>query len=463
MKKFLLQSILFVSAAVVGLLTGCTEPESQETISVSDSQVTLLGDGSETQAITILSAPGEVAAEAGASWLRVSDIVDNVLSISADPNDSGSERSSFIELTSGKAVVSIKVRQLAAEGSGVHFRYLNDYRFSAMSPNGRWIGAVREEFTDDGEQGFIPAFIDTETNELFELPIIRTSACNIQGINCVSNDGKMFVFNANATSSGIIDLEGNLTFPQGLEDTEDINWNDRVPDINATSEDGSIWVGYQFRNVLGYTYHPVIVENGVPRLLPMPETDYAGHPWSENINGIIVHGCSADASIIYGMDMGYANGAVYWTKADNYAEAHWVKKADDIQDDGEDVNIVNGVLGNGFTTAISPNGEWLAVDGGFVRFVDGYTDGIVYPASGLSMGATNDGIGFTQSGVVDIVNNASLGSTAEWVSAQYDGISYSGGWIEFQSADGRCLKGTREETGNSSTVHYGWYIFRDVQ
>ena len=87
-----------------------------------------------------------------------------------------------------------------------------------MSPNGRWIGAVREEFTEDGEQGFIPAFIDTETNELFELPIIRTSACNIQGINCVSNAAQMFVFNANATASGLIDLDGTLTFPQALED-----------------------------------------------------------------------------------------------------------------------------------------------------------------------------------------------------------------------------------------------------
>lgn len=452
MKKIFLQSILFVSAAMVGLLTGCTSETKSETLSVSDAQITLLGDGSETQSVTILNAPGAVEVEALADWVKVSEIVDNVFTVSADPNDMGSERSTRIMLTSGKTSAEISVRQLAVDELGVHYRYMNDYRFAAMSPGGRYIGAVREEFTSDGEQGFIPAFLDTETGELTELPIIRTSACNIQGFSTVTDDGKMFVFNANNTNSGIIDIEGNLTFPEEIKDSG-LDMDGRRPVVSAVSTDGSIWVGYQFRNVGGYIYRPVVFENGTPRLLPMPETDSNGNDWTVNGAGMIACGCSADGKIIYGTEFGEFLCMVYWTAEDNYSTPRWVSQE-------------NSFFCANDNTCISPNGEWLA---GLTGTADAYSGGFYnlkeqkfYPADGTPIGVTDDGFGFTTGAqVVDIVNNTSR-SAASWIQDNY-GISISSGSIEYMTADGRCLMGSRTEMGGIGELIFRWFIYKDAE
>ena len=436
-----------VGAVAVAMLAGCTTDvtEKKGYISISDSQITLLGNGSEAQMVTILDAPGEITVETGASWLHTSDIVDNVLSVTADPNDAASDRSTEIRLTSGEATATIKVRQLGADALGVHYRYLNDYRFSAISPNGRWIGAIREEFTDDGEQGFIPAVIDTETNELTEFEIIRTSACNIQDLNCVSNDGKMFVFNSNHTSTGIIDLRtGELSFPKGLENTEEINWNGRIPDITATSEDASIWVGYQFRNALGFLYRPVMVVNGEPQLLPMPETDAQGRSWPENYNGLICQGISPDGKVIWASDYGSDNGGtVYWTAEDNYSTPHWLTD--------ENGNITGG----GFS--FSPNCELVSVGGKTYNLADGSE----YPYGVSSI--SNDGWGFSGNSVVNVFSGATM-PMSEWISENFEGLTLPGDCIVSRlSTDGRVLSGIRPEQGVVQTKIFGWYAFKDVQ
>lgn len=470
-----MKKLSFFAAAVI-LLAGCTQAPKNEYVKLSDAACTFRAADNLPQTVRV-NASGSWTAESGASWLTVEQQADALVLTVAD-NDTDYDRSTEILIASGRAEASISVSQLAADSNIARLRILKTFSGgTVMSKSGRYVGGIISELQPDESYCYYPVIIDLETDEWTTTGPFPSAQYMLLKPHAISDQGQIFCFNAQDSSCPIIDLQGDVLMPQGIDGFK------HNPTVQGISEDCRIWVGYQQTgdHENNNLYHPVKWVDGVPELLPMPEASLRGEPF---VNGIMARGCSADGSIIYGsswdnLDFGmvyWKDGKVDWAGSD----VRRIHKETDIY--GEEITCVDAMRCMADLTQISPNGKWIA---GQYRYeiVDenGYYSIATYPCvfnteTGKTViikdygervvsHITNDGIvcianssylpndGF----MYDVNTQTNLGSVQEWILSTY-GIIAPMGYIRHVSPDGQYLMAHTMEDSALQPRVVGWYL-----
>jgi len=148
-----------------------------------------------------------------------------------------------------------------------------------------------------------------------------------------------------------------------------------------------------------------------------------------------------------------------------------------------ETHLVKGCKCTAENTKVSPNGKWIATkycedsvsDDGISMytsetpaFYNTETETtVIVEDYGESTGvhATDDGIAFIGVGslgissgkVYDLNTGTDLGSTQDWVYDNY-GIIIPAGYINYVSADGRFVLGTKAESSAGGVNFINWYI-----
>ena len=208
----------------------------------------------------------------------------------------------------------------------------------------------------------------------------------------------------------------------------------------------------------------------------------------------MARGISANGEVIYGTSWeNWDFGMLYWiNNGTNTTAPKWV--GHDVKEVWEETmkmsdgteyttHLVNGLICEAQLTKISPNGKWIAssyrtetpaddrmsvVMTQTAAFYNTETETTTIVSDyGESVGVhvTDDGIGFIgigtlgiSSGVVyDLNTGTDLGSTQDWVYDNY-GIIIPAGYINYVSADGRFVLGTKAESSVGGVSFINWYI-----
>ena len=474
-----MKKLSFFAAAVI-LLAGCTQDPKNEYVKLSDAACTFRAADNLPQTVRV-NASGSWTAESGASWLTVEQQADALVLTVAD-NDTDYDRSTEILIASGRAEASISVSQLAADSNIARLRVLKTFSGgTVMSKSGRYVGGIISELQPDESYCYYPVIIDLQTDEWTKTGPFPSALYMLLRPYAISDQGLFFCFNAQDGSSPGIDLQGNVIMPKQVEGFK-LN-----PHVQGISEDGRIWVGYNQTGDYDNNnlFHPVKWVDGVPELLPMPETSLRGVPF---INGCMARGCSADGSVIYGsswdnLDFGmlyWKDGKVDWVGSD-------VRETQTVQIDngiGEtiDYRLVNGMIATAEYTKISPNGRWIAgayrteklagndiartqypaffnTETRTTTVFDEYVGYVALHVTDEGLGMIGlQGLGVTSGSVVDVKSKTLLGSMSEWIQERY-GIYVSGGVLTYVTPDAKSVFGYTleiQENGQPYTVY--WYI-----
>ena len=475
----------------VGVLAGCgtEQPEDElQYVNLSQAACTFLGSGSEPLVIEI-EASHAWKAEAGATWVKAEPGEDgNTLLVAVDDNDTDAERSTEIVVTAAMASQKITVYQLADEPSFNRFR--KDRMFingAVVSPGGRYIGGFENEALQNDAWNYYPVVIDTETGERVKLGPFPSSLFFCSQPFAITDYGRLFISDHRNGGTVVFDLDGDYMLsdtPEGCAGPGN---------INGVSGDGSVWVGYSTRKIEGQSgvqYCPVIWENGVARILPLPEKNFKGQPFSTG--GAMARGCSADGSVIYGTTWENSDGAmIYWKDGRvGYVgeDVHEIKSVVIPYPEGdEEFFYANGMVSQAEIYKISPSGNWIA---GAYQKVTVSTDdysavAVECPAfyntetektvvleeySGAKgVHVTDDGLGFIHvpldgGRVYDLNAGVAVGTVAEWVQSEYGIVIPSDIFIKSVSPDGKVVLGTGTEqpSGVKGRI-YPWYIIPPVQ
>ena len=478
------------AACLAGLLfVGCTT-ETTEThyVKLSEVACTFLGEGG-PKVITVEANPGyEVSSSA--SWLKGGDEGESSFSLTADANDSGSERVAEVTVTAGEASVVISVNQLPSDSEMAHYRLLNKFNYGAVvSPNGRYAGGSYQTRNNDDTYNYHVVIIDLETEEWHEVGEFHSSLYKPTIPSCITDDGTLFFSEYNTYGNLVSTLSGdNYLLEKAYPD-----WIGEA-NVEATTADGTVWVGYQqWMNgddamEAGYDgghYMPIKWTNGEPEILPLPEKNYRNEPWPYG-RSVMARGVSYDGSVIYGSAWDNTNqGMVYWKDG----EVHWagedIREFEEVtlirQEDGKEVpfTLTKGLMVYAERTNISPNGKWLCAAYAVDTATEGMHDVITSkcPAffntetgktyifdeySGSARSATDDGIGFiVNSGgasgyVVDIESGTQLGTTEQWIYDNY-GITVPAGYIQRLCPNGMVLGYSVMNVG-PGLLSVAWYV-----
>ncbi|HIW96862.1 MAG TPA: BACON domain-containing protein [Candidatus Tidjanibacter gallistercoris] len=473
---------IFFAVAGTMLFAACGTEESQEKhyIKLSDAVCTFTADGTDAFAINVRSNPGW-SAESGASWVKVTDMSENTLTVSVEPNTEV-ERSTEILLTAGAATATIDVYQLGVDGMNARYRLLDDLNSAMISPNGRYVGGYYIGAVDN-EMDYTAVIIDLETDERIEFGPYPESLLGMDAASAMTDQGILYV--SDFVNGGCIafDLTGDYFRPESLPG----GYGATV--ISGVSEDGSILVGYSDATPNGYIYGPLKFVNGEGQELPLPEKNFRDEEWWA---GVLARGISADGTVIYGTSWeDYDYGMVWWDEAGN---VDWVGsdvrkvtpiKREDATGKLVDYNLVDGVICWNNQTQVSPNGEWIA--GTFRTEAFNESDNSVlqsnYPAffntetgtttvfdeygGYVALHVTNDGMGVIgpQSlGVyncvmVDLESKTVMGPMSQWIQDNY-GILVETGVLLYVTPDNEKLFGynlSNTNGGQSFTTTY-WYV-----
>ena len=348
-----MKKLSFFAAAVI-LLAGCTQDPKNEYVKLSDAACTFRAADNLPQTVRV-NASGSWTAESGASWLTVEQQADALVLTVAD-NDTDYDRSTEILIASGRAEASISVSQLAADSNIARLRVLKTFSGgTVMSKSGRYVGGIISELQPDESYCYYPVIIDLQTDEWTKTGPFPSALYMLLRPYAISDQGLFFCFNAQDGSSPGIDLQGNVIMPKQVEGFK-LN-----PHVQGISEDGRIWVGYNQTGDYDNNnlFHPVKWVDGVPELLPMPETSLRGVPF---INGCMARGCSADGSVIYGSSWDNLDfGMLYWKDGKvDWAGSDVRRIHTEINRYGEEEICVDAMRCMADLTQISPNGKWIS-------------------------------------------------------------------------------------------------------
>ena len=478
---------------VAGLcLTGCTTSPSEEYQYVNLSQVTctFLGEGNEPFVIQVEASPAAYEIAPGASWLNAEKSPDGkTITVTVEDNDTASERSTSISVTAGLASEEIEVIQLAKDNMFARFRYTNTFSqgIAVMSPSGRYVGGYVATIGDDDSWLRAPTIIDLETGEEKQFGPFPESLYYLTQAKAITDNGLLFINDGLNGGQIAIDLTGEVIIPEAP------SGHQFKPEIEATSADGKYWIGAGMDKKAseGGLYRPLLWTDGVPTELPMPDKNFRE---DEFRTGVIARGISANGEIIYGTSWeNWDFGMLYWVNnGANTEKPKWV--GEDVREVWEETmknsdgteyttHLVNGLICQAQLTKISPNGKWIAssyrtetpaedrlsiVTTQTAAFYNTETETTTIVSDyGESVGVhvTDDGIGFIGIGtlgissgaVYDLNTGTDLGSTQDWVYDNY-GIIIPAGYINYVSADGRFVLGTKAESSAGGVNFINWYI-----
>lgn len=475
MKRILMTFGSFLMIAALAI--GCQKvTEETQYIRFDETTYSFLGAGNAPVTIEI-SASGEWTVEPSASWVKVDDKTQTAVVISVEDNDTTEERIAELVFTSGMAVEEITIIQLPQDSGSYIYRYPTQFDLGAvMSPNGKYVGGRIPVLNDDESWTHQVIIIDVENDEWITVAEVPGSLFGLEKPYCISDSGVFFLMN-NMGGTVAYDLEGNYFSPEIPS-----GWLANSENVQATSSDGTIWAGWAMDKTLndGGLNRPIKWVNGVPEELPMPEKNFRD---SVFVAGIMARGMSADGSVIYGTSWDESDfGMCYWKDGKfNWVgyDKRTVETIDAVDGNGNPMkyNIASGMTCTAELTNMSPNGKWIA---GTWRHETGLNQSTSYPGffdtengktylfpdlSGGGSTCTNDGIGFTTSGlganggqVIDIESGAVLGTVTEWIEETY-GITPGPGFIVQLSPDKQTLLSlclASDVATGSRTTH--WYI-----
>ena len=487
-KNLFLKGILAFCATAV--FTGCNTESGENLQYVNLSQVScsFLGEGNQPLVIEVKASPATWEATPGATWVKVERTDDRTLTVTVDDNDTGAERSTTISIVADQASQEIRVNQLAKDNEFARFRKLDTFQMgAAMSPSGKYAGGFTASIAPDDSWQYSPTIVDLETGEVYEFGPYPESLHYLHQTMAITDQGLLFISDGQNGGQIAIDTSGEIFIPEAPA-----GYRFR-PEIQATSADGKYWVGFA-QNESGSNgglTHPLLWIDGVPHELPMLDLNYRDE---EIWVGVMARGISANGEIIYGTSWeNWDFGMLYWiNNGTNTTAPKWV--GHDVKEVWEETmkmsdgteyttHLVNGLICEAQLTKISPNGKWIAssyrtetpaddrmsvVMTQTAAFYNTETETTTIVSDyGESVGVhvTDDGIGFIgigtlgiSSGVVyDLNTGTDLGSTQDWVYDNY-GIIIPAGYINYISADGRFVLGTKAESSVGGVNFINWYI-----
>lgn len=483
MKRILSGSIA-AAMFLLSSLSGCVKTEETfHYVKLSQVACSFDGDGNTPLAITVETSPAAYEITPGDTWVKAEKSEeDNTLILTVADNDTGAERSTVIIVTAGSASREITVQQLTRDNRIARYRKLDTFSSmgGAMSPSGKYVGGFSEQVDENDMWYFTPIIIDTETGEKHEFGPYPQSLYALSQANAITDQGLLFISDGQNGGQIAIDLTGNIFIPEAAGYTN-------KPEVSQTSSDGKYWVGY----IQAGMFKPLLWTEGTVAELPMPALNYRNEEfWA----GVLAHGISANGEIIYGTSWeNWDFGMLYWVNnGANTEKPKWV--GEDVREVWEETmknsdgteyttHLVNGLICQAQLTKISPNGKWIAssyrtetpaedrlsiVTTQTAAFYNTETETTTIVSDyGESVGVhvTDDGIGFIGIGtlgissgaVYDLNTGTDLGSTQDWVYDNY-GIIIPAGYINYVSADGRFVLGTKAESSAGGVNFINWYI-----
>lgn len=474
---------------VLAALTGCTtDQEEYHYVNLSQIACTFLGTDNQPLEITVKTSPTAYEASPGATWVKAEKSENGTtLTLTVEDNNTGTERNTVIVVTAGQASQEIIINQLPTENEFARYRrMLNFSSGGVMSPSGRYIGGYVPSLAADDSWLRSPTIIDLKTGEVYEFGPFPEALYYFTNTSCITDQGLLFIDDGYNGGQIAIDLTGNITVPAAPSGFE------CKPTISETSADGRYWVGYAKEGYgLEYLYKPLLWIDGVPHELPIPDKNFRDE---EIWVGGMARGISANGEIIYGTSWeNWDFGMLYWVNnGANTEKPKWV--GEDVREVWEETmknsdgteyttHLVNGLICQAQLTKISPNGKWIAssyrtetpaedrlsiVTTQTAAFYNTETETTTIVSDyGESVGVhvTDDGIGFIGIGtlgissgaVYDLNTGTDLGSTQDWVYDNY-GIIIPAGYINYVSADGRFVLGTKAESSAGGVNFINWYI-----
>ena len=485
--KRLFTTGIAAATLLLSCLSGCTKTEETfHYVNLSQVACSFLGEGNQPLEITVKASPAAYEATPGATWVKATQSEDGkVLILTVDDNDTGAERSTTVTIAAGEALQTIQVNQLPKDSAIARYRKLDTFQMgAAMSPSGKYAGGFTVSIAPDDSYLFTPTIVDLETGEVYEFGPFPGSLYYLMQTMAITNQGLLFISDGGGQIA--IDLTGNIFIPEAPAGFTS------KPEIQGTSADGVYWVGYAREDAIGKGLcKPLLWTDGVAQELPLPDLNYRNE---EIWYGVMARGISANGKIIYGTSWENLDfGMLYWVNnGANTEKPKWV--GEDVREVWEETmknsdgteyttHLVNGLICQAQLTKISPNGKWIAssyrtetpaedrlsiVTTQTAAFYNTETETTTIVSDyGESVGVhvTDDGIGFIGIGtlgissgaVYDLNTGTDLGSTQEWVYDNY-GIIIPAGYINYVSADGRFVLGTKAESSVGGVSFINWYI-----
>ncbi len=488
--KRLFTTGIAAATLLLSCLSGCTKTEETfHYVNLSQVACSFLGEGNSPLAVDIKASPAQWTATPGATWVKIERTDERTLTITVDDNGTGAERNTTITIEAGQASQQIQVNQLPKDSAIARYRMLDTFSISvAMSPSGKYAGGFTASIAPDNSWQYSPTIVDLETGEVYEFGPFPESLYYLHQTMAITDQGLLFISDGYNGGQIAIDLTGNIFIPEAPAGFTG------KPQIQGTSADGKYWVGYAMKGNVDEVpapYKALLWTDGVPAELPWPDLNYRNE---EVWYGGMARGISANGKIIYGTSWENLDfGMLYWVNnGANTEKPKWV--GEDVREvteitiqrgDGTEYtkHLVNGLICHAQLTKISPNGKWIAssyrtetlAEDGFsivttqtAAFYNTETETTTIVSDyGESVGVhvTDDGIGFigigthnNSSGVVyDLNTGTDLGSTQDWVYDNY-GIIIPAGYINYVSADGRFVLGTKAVSSAMGVLFINWYI-----
>ena len=485
--KRLFTTGIAAATLLLSCLSGCTKTEETfHYVNLSQVACSFLGEGNQPLEITVKASPAAYEATPGATWVKATQSEDGkVLILTVDDNDTGAERSTTVTIAAGEALQTIQVNQLPKDSAIARYRKLDTFQMgAAMSPSGKYAGGFTVSIAPDDSYLFTPTIVDLETGEVYEFGPFPGSLYYLMQTMAITNQGLLFISDGGGQIA--IDLTGNIFIPEAPAGFTS------KPEIQGTSADGVYWVGYAREDAIGKGLcKPLLWTDGVAQELPLPDLNYRNE---EIWYGVMARGISANGKIIYGTSWENLDfGMLYWVNnGANTEKPKWV--GEDVREVWEETmknsdgteyttHLVNGLICQAQLTKISPNGKWIAssyrtetpaddrisiVTTQTAAFYNTETETTTIVSDyGESTGVhvTDDGIAFIGIGtlgissgaVYDLNTGTDLGSTQDWVYDNY-GIIIPAGYINYVSADGRFVLGTKAESSAGGVNFINWYI-----
>ena len=485
--KRLFTTGIAAATLLLSCLSGCTKTEETfHYVNLSQVACSFLGEGNQPLEITVKASPAAYEATPGATWVKATQSEDGkVLILTVDDNDTGAERSTTVTIAAGEALQTIQVNQLPKDSAIARYRKLDTFQMgAAMSPSGKYAGGFTVSIAPDDSYLFTPTIVDLETGEVYEFGPFPGSLYYLMQTMAITNQGLLFISDGGGQIA--IDLTGNIFIPEAPAGFTS------KPEIQGTSADGVYWVGYAREDAIGKGLcKPLLWTDGVAQELPLPDLNYRNE---EIWYGVMARGISANGEIIYGTSWeNWDFGMLYWVNnGANTEKPKWV--GEDVREVWEETmknsdgteyttHLVNGLICQAQLTKISPNGKWIASSYRTETPADDRTSIITTQTAafyntetetttivsdyGESVGVhvTDDGSGFVGIGtlgissgaVYDLNTGTDLGSTQDWVYDNY-GIIIPAGYINYVSADGRFVLGTKAESSAGGVSFINWYI-----
>lgn len=475
MNKKLYYVASLVLATMVGLLAGCTKQGGEDWIKADKAAITLSAAGTDAVVISVEASTSWTATQSDA-WIQLAT-ESNTVTVTAPANEEVAERSGLITLTAGSAKMEISVVQVGREALTANYRFLTNMQSAGISPSGKYVACYAARVADDGNTLEFDLYrINLETNEQELIGSYAQSLYEFNFVRCVTDEGVIFMDRAQTYS--VVFEEGKAEYM--VEGFDGIT----SPRIEATSGDGSVWVGYGIGET-GYT--PVKYVNGVPERMEMPETNFRG----EAVGNVTVRGCSLDGSMAYGSTWDNMDfGMVYWD-----AEGHVHYAGEDIYTvtpvdlvvNGNPMkyNLVTGMQVQADAFNMSPNGRYIGgtyfkeeanadktdivttmlpavydtVEGktiilsdyagrGAVTAVDDNGIALVVATSGMAL--------YSQTIMVDINTGENLGQTIDYVMDKFGIMLPSSHGVTYLPVGGNTAWG--EEAAPGGNMLWFWYV-----